>query len=184
MREQQQQELSLDTEIQGFKKDITKEQVGFKPGACLPKVAVIIECAQNICGPQSSQALLTSCNNCCFCLAASPVCLLTMPAWVQQHNLVGPLLCLAASCTIVAVLAAANSTGVADMQLRNEQLTAVVRKVEGESDFVSKQISIMVEKQDRLSDQLEKLSKSLEQTEDRLKRANLEAKVVMTGGSI
>eukprot|EP00877_Chromochloris_zofingiensis_P014228 jgi/Chrzof1/9059/Cz03g34170.t1 len=89
MREQQQQELSLDTEIQGFKKDITKEQ------------------------------------------------------------------------------------------LRNEQLTAVVRKVEGESDFVSKQISIMVEKQDRLSDQLEKLSKSLEQTEDRLKRANLEAKAVI-----
>ncbi len=66
-------------------------------------------------------------------------------------------------------------------QIRNEQLSSIVRKMEGEADYVSKNVSAMVERQQRLSEQLDKLGRSLEQTEERLKRAAVEAKVSRNG---
>jgi hypothetical protein len=52
-----------------------------------------------------------------------------------------------------------------------------VRKVQGESEYVLKQAAASVEKQERLAAQLAKLSKSLEQTEERIRRSQLENKV-------
>lgn len=63
------------------------------------------------------------------------------------------------------------------LQIRNEQLTNIVRKVQGECEFVLKQASTAAEKQEVLAAQLAKLTKSLEQTEERIKKASQEAKV-------
>jgi septal ring factor EnvC (AmiA/AmiB activator) len=63
------------------------------------------------------------------------------------------------------------------LQIRNEQLINIVRKVQGECEFVLKQASTAAEKQEVLAAQLAKLSKSLEQTEERIKKAAQEAKV-------
>lgn len=63
------------------------------------------------------------------------------------------------------------------LQIRNEQLSGIVRKLQGETEFVLKQAQSSVEKQERLAAQLAKLSKSLEQTEEIIKRAGLEGKV-------
>jgi hypothetical protein len=52
-----------------------------------------------------------------------------------------------------------------------------VRKVQGESEYVLKQAAASVEKQERLAAQLAKLSKSLEQTEERIRRSLMEGKV-------
>jgi hypothetical protein len=64
-------------------------------------------------------------------------------------------------------------------QIKIEQLSAIVRKVQGESEYVLKQAAASVEKQERLAAQLAKLSKSLEQTEERIRRSQLEGKVRM-----
>lgn len=63
------------------------------------------------------------------------------------------------------------------LQIRNEQLSNIVRKVQGECEFVLRQASTAAEKQELLAAQLAKLTKSLEQTEDRIKKAMQEAKV-------
>lgn len=63
------------------------------------------------------------------------------------------------------------------LQIRNEQLTNIVRKVQGECEFVLKQASTAAEKQEVLAAQMAKLTKSLEQTEERIKKAMQEAKV-------
>lgn len=55
-------------------------------------------------------------------------------------------------------------------QGKNEQLTSVLKKVEGERDFLVKTIHQLLERQDRIKDQYLKLSKSLEQTEDLLSK--------------
>jgi hypothetical protein len=63
------------------------------------------------------------------------------------------------------------------LQIRNEQLSNTVRKVQGECDFVLKQASAAAEKQETLAAQLAKLTKSLEQTEERMKKGLQETKV-------
>jgi len=63
-------------------------------------------------------------------------------------------------------------------QLKNEQLTSVLRKVEGESGFLSKNISTLREKHERLKETYAKLEKSMQQTDDSLKRTEMEAKVL------
>lgn len=63
-------------------------------------------------------------------------------------------------------------------QIRNEQLSNIVRKVQGECDYVLKQAAAAAEKQETLAAQLAKLTKSLEQTEEKLKKTTQEAKVL------
>lgn len=63
------------------------------------------------------------------------------------------------------------------LQIRNEQLSNIVHKVQGECDFVLKQASTAAEKQETLAAQLAKLTKSLEQTEDEIRKSQQEAKV-------
>lgn len=63
------------------------------------------------------------------------------------------------------------------LQIKNEQLSNIVRKVQGECEFVLKQASAAAEKQELLAAQLAKLTKSLEQTEERIKKSQQEAKV-------
>jgi protein-arginine kinase activator protein McsA len=63
------------------------------------------------------------------------------------------------------------------LQIRNEQLSNIVRKVQGECEFVLKQASAAAEKQEALAAQLAKLTKSLEQTEERIKKSLQETKV-------
>eukprot|EP00879_Flechtneria_rotunda_P033179 GHRR01036724.1.p1 GENE.GHRR01036724.1~~GHRR01036724.1.p1 ORF type:complete len:546 (+),score=242.57 GHRR01036724.1:177-1814(+) len=63
-------------------------------------------------------------------------------------------------------------------QIRNEQLSAVVHKLQGESEFALKQTAASVEKQERLAAQLSKLAKSLEQTEEKIKRTAQGTKAV------
>lgn len=55
-------------------------------------------------------------------------------------------------------------------QVQNEQLTSVLKKVEGESLFVGKQIEGMMERQERLQEMYSKLAKSLEHTEKQVSR--------------
>jgi hypothetical protein len=57
------------------------------------------------------------------------------------------------------------------LQIQNEQLTSILKKVEGESQFVSKQIETMQEKGARLQEVYSKLAKSLEYTEQQVVRA-------------
>lgn len=63
------------------------------------------------------------------------------------------------------------------LQIRNEQLSNIVRKVQGECDYVLKQAASAAEKQETLAGQLAKLTKSLEQTEESIKKSNQETKV-------
>lgn len=63
------------------------------------------------------------------------------------------------------------------LQIRNEQLSNTVRKVQGECGFVLKQASAAAEKQEMLAAQLAKLTSSLEQTEERIKKSMQESKV-------
>lgn len=52
-----------------------------------------------------------------------------------------------------------------------------MRKLQGETEFVLKQAQSSMEKQERLGAQLSKLTKSLEQTEEKVRRAAVEQKV-------
>jgi hypothetical protein len=63
------------------------------------------------------------------------------------------------------------------LQIKNEQLSNIVRKVQGECEFILKQASAAAEKQEILAAQLTKFTMSLEQTEERIKRSQQEAKV-------
>eukprot|EP00775_Hariotina_reticulata_P007189 gene7189-7403_t len=63
-------------------------------------------------------------------------------------------------------------------QIKNEQLSSVVRKVQGEGEFLLKQTGFAVEKQERLAAQLAKLTRSLEQTEENIKRSAFEEKAL------
>eukprot|EP00192_Tetraselmis_astigmatica_P001068 CAMPEP_0117679654 /NCGR_PEP_ID=MMETSP0804-20121206/17928_1 /TAXON_ID=1074897 /ORGANISM="Tetraselmis astigmatica, Strain CCMP880" /LENGTH=1089 /DNA_ID=CAMNT_0005489087 /DNA_START=114 /DNA_END=3381 /DNA_ORIENTATION=- len=63
-------------------------------------------------------------------------------------------------------------------QLKNEQLTAVLRKVEGESEFLLKNLATLREKMERLQDTYAKLQKSSEQTDESMARAEMEGKVL------
>jgi hypothetical protein len=54
---------------------------------------------------------------------------------------------------------------------RNEQLTAVLRKVETEGEFLQKNIGVCREKKEKLMDTHQKLKKSLEQTEEHADQA-------------
>ena len=65
-------------------------------------------------------------------------------------------------------------------QVQNEQLTAILKKVEGESQFVAKQIAGMLEKGERLQEVYSKLARSLEQTESQVARAQLDFKALAT----
>lgn len=64
-------------------------------------------------------------------------------------------------------------------QIKNEQLTAVLKKVEGEAQFIIKQIEACVEKQQRLQEMFSKLHKSLDTTEEQLRRQDTEAKAIL-----
>ena len=48
----------------------------------------------------------------------------------------------------------------------NEQLTGVLKKVEGDAENVSKQINVLRERKEKLQDTYVKLKRSLEQTEE------------------
>eukprot|EP00798_Chlamydomonas_sp_ICE-L_P001679 gene1679-33074_t len=63
-------------------------------------------------------------------------------------------------------------------QIQNEALTSVLKKVEAESQFLSKQIETCVEKQQRLQDVFSKLAKSLEHTEVQIKKTQTEFKAL------
>jgi len=63
-------------------------------------------------------------------------------------------------------------------QLKNEQLTGVLRKLEGDQQFIVKQSETATEKQSRLQELLTKLSKSLEHTEEQLRRTQQEQKAL------
>jgi len=65
-------------------------------------------------------------------------------------------------------------------QIQNEQVMAVLRKVEGEAGHVAKNIEGAVEKQERLQEVLLKLTRSLAHTEEQIKRVQAEAKAVNT----
>ena len=56
-------------------------------------------------------------------------------------------------------------------QIQNEQLTSVLKKLEGESEFLKKQLAQSLEKKDRLYETHMKLSNSLEQTEKTVQKA-------------
>lgn len=79
--------------------------------------------------------------------------------------------------TLLVLAAATLAATAAHLQIKNEQLSGIVRKVQGESEYVLKQAAASVEKQERLAAQLAKLSKSLEQTEERIRRSLMEGKV-------
>ena len=66
---------------------------------------------------------------------------------------------------------------IAKEQIKNEQMTALLRKVEAESGFITKQIEASVERQGRLQEVFAKLAKSLEHTEEQIKRTLMEHKV-------
>jgi hypothetical protein len=134
---QQQQELAIETEIQGYKKDIHKEQV---------------------CGWGGSQQLWSAVSLC-------------MQSAAQHHNReVGQHASDNVDCCVHCFL-----------QIRNEQLSNTVRKVQGECEFVLKQAATAAEKQETLAVQLAKLTSSLEQTEERIKQAMQETKVCWQG---
>ena len=65
-------------------------------------------------------------------------------------------------------------------QVQNEQLTSILRKVEGESEFVGRQVAGMLEKGERLQEVYSKLAKSLEHTEGQVVRAALDVKALAT----
>jgi len=65
-------------------------------------------------------------------------------------------------------------------QVQNEALTAVLKKVEGESMFVAKQIESLLEKQGRLQEVYAKLAKSLDHTEEQVRRTLNEIKALQT----
>jgi hypothetical protein len=62
-------------------------------------------------------------------------------------------------------------------QLRNEQLTSIVNKVSGEAEMVTRQTAALVERQEVLAAQVDKLSAALEGTEERIKKSQMEGKV-------
>lgn len=63
-------------------------------------------------------------------------------------------------------------------QIQNESLTSLLKKVEAESQFVAKQIETSIEKQQRLQDVFSKLAKSLEHTEEQIRRTQAEFKAL------
>ncbi|KAJ9514439.1 hypothetical protein QJQ45_012419 [Haematococcus lacustris] len=63
-------------------------------------------------------------------------------------------------------------------QLANEAVTAVLKKVEAESGFISQQVEATLEKQSRLSEVLVKLTKSLDHTEQQITRLATEGKAL------
>jgi chromosome segregation ATPase len=63
-------------------------------------------------------------------------------------------------------------------QLANESVTAVLKKVEAEAGFVTQQIEAATEKQSRLSEVLVKLARSLEHTEEQIRRLQGEGKAL------
>ncbi|GMH42071.1 hypothetical protein BSKO_09990 [Bryopsis sp. KO-2023] len=65
-------------------------------------------------------------------------------------------------------------------QVKNEQLTAVMQKVEGDMKHLTQRIAELKERQDYLQETYGKLQKSLEQTEDRMQRSDMEAKAIDT----
>jgi hypothetical protein len=63
------------------------------------------------------------------------------------------------------------------VQIENEKLTGVVNKMAGERELVLRQIQGFLEKQEKVAVQLDQLTTILEQTEEKIKRADVEAKV-------
>ena len=63
-------------------------------------------------------------------------------------------------------------------QIKNEQLTSVLKKLEGEAEFLKKQLVQVQEKKDRLHETHVKLSNSLEQTEKAVHKAEQEGQNV------
>lgn len=60
-------------------------------------------------------------------------------------------------------------SALAPPQIQNEQITAVLKKVEGEADLVARQVEETVERQSRLAEVLAKLARSLEHTEGQVR---------------
>lgn len=63
-------------------------------------------------------------------------------------------------------------------QLKNEQLTGMLRKAEGESEFLRKRVEAMIEKQEALQELMAKLAKSLELTEGQLAKTEGEIRLL------
>ncbi|GBF90586.1 hypothetical protein Rsub_03158 [Raphidocelis subcapitata] len=63
-------------------------------------------------------------------------------------------------------------------QIANEQLDAIARKAEAEADAVSRQVATFVERQERVSEEIDKLAASLGETEERLRRAGVEGRAL------
>jgi len=53
--------------------------------------------------------------------------------------------------------------------------------MESEADAASRQVAAFVERQERLSEEIDKLARSLGETEERLRRAGIEGKVGRSG---
>ena len=68
--------------------------------------------------------------------------------------------------------------GIRDEQKRNEQLTAVLKKVESEAEAIAKAMAGLKEKHEKLVENYAKLKKSLEQTEEAQLAAAQEAKEI------
>ena len=64
------------------------------------------------------------------------------------------------------------------VQIQNEKLTGVVNKMAGERELVLRQVQGFLEKQEKVATQLDQLNTILEQTEEKIKRADAEAKVI------
>ncbi|KAG1659381.1 hypothetical protein FOA52_007844 [Chlamydomonas sp. UWO 241] len=64
-------------------------------------------------------------------------------------------------------------------QISNESLTALLKKVEGDSAFVMRQIEASTEKQARLQEVFTKLAKSLDHTERQVELAKADAKALL-----
>ena len=131
LRDQQQQELTFDSEMTGYRKDITKQQVGWRldTGGWESRNKSINPKAETNARGQGQCTSLHYQTFTHFSLRCSPT----------SH-----------------------------LQVQNEQLTAILKKVEGESQFVAKQIAGMLEKGERLQEVYSKLARSLEQTESQV----------------
>mmetsp|Transcript_21916 Transcript_21916/g.41797 ORF Transcript_21916/g.41797 Transcript_21916/m.41797 type:complete len:894 (+) Transcript_21916:65-2746(+) len=62
-------------------------------------------------------------------------------------------------------------------QAKNEQLTGVLKKVEGEAEHVSKAINTLRDKKEKLQEMYVKLKRSLEQTDENVERAGEETRL-------
>lgn len=62
--------------------------------------------------------------------------------------------------------------------MKNEQLTAIMQKSEGDMKHVAQKIADLKSKQEHLHETYGKLQRSLEQTEERMQRSKMQARAI------